>query len=185
MSITTVRLRPEIEARFRGDRQLGGEEAAQQVSALGAYRLDDLENGFTALLESGELVDLTVASGSLTPSERVEVESHVSHTFAFLSLIPWTNDLKDLPAIAYAHHEKMDGSGYPRGLKAEEIPLQSRILTIADIYDALTASDRPYRPRVSEREATAYLREEADAGRLDPGLVRLFVESQLYRTGDG
>lgn len=161
------------------------EEAVQQLLALGAYRLEDWEQECASLLESGELDYLTASSGSLSPAERLEVESHVSHTFAFLSLIPWTDDLKDLPAIAYAHHEKMDGSGYPRGLKAEEIPLQSRILTIADIYDALTASDRPYRPRISERDATGYLREEADAGRLDAGLVSLFIECQPRRTGDG
>ena len=90
-----------------------------------------------------EFSDLSIVQGSLNDEERAQIESHVSHTYTILSLIPWTRDLARLPEIAYGHHEKLDGTGYPRRLAAKDIPVSTRIMTIADIYDALTAPDRP------------------------------------------
>ncbi len=132
------------------------------------------------LLDPVEFGQLTLARGTLDAKEREQIESHVKHTFAFLALIPWTRSLGHLPEIAYAHHEKLDGSGYPRGLKTEQIPVQSKIMTIADIYDALTARDRPYKRALPAEQALDLLQREADAGKVDRNLLRVFVESRAY-----
>ena len=91
---------------------------------------------------------LHIRRGSLSEAERLEIESHVTHTFQFLVQIPWTQDLASVPKIAYAHHERLNGKGYPRQLTAPDIPLQSKAMAIADIFDALTAQDRPYKAAV-------------------------------------
>ena len=102
----------------------------------------------TPLLAPEELASLSVSLGSLTPEERVEIESHVSQTYRFLAKIPWTRDLSRVAQWAYGHHEKLNGSGYPRRLTAEAIPPPVRMLTICDIFDALAARDRPYKSAV-------------------------------------
>src|SRR5205085_5488478 len=105
---------------------------------------------------------------------------HVSQTFRFLSSIPWTADLARIPEIAYAHHEKLDGSGYPRRLANEQIPVPSRILTVCDIYDALTAADRPYKRAVTRDDAFSILQAEARQGKLDAWLVQTFIEEKVW-----
>ncbi|ROR32160.1 HD domain-containing phosphohydrolase [Inmirania thermothiophila] len=145
-----------------------------------AYRFPGLDGAEEALLTPGELLDLRTAQGSLSPDERLQIESHVSHTYAFLSLIPWRGDLARVPEIAYGHHEKLDGSGYPRGLRGEDIPVQTRILTIADIYDAVTAGDRPYRRGLPQEQALELLEAQARAGALDAALVGVFIEARVY-----
>jgi HD-GYP domain-containing protein (c-di-GMP phosphodiesterase class II) len=139
-----------------------------------------LDEQITYLLEPYELSRLSITRGSLDPEERREIESHVTHTFHFLSQIPWTNELKHVPQIAYAHHEKLNGRGYPRALSAVEIPIQSRMMTIADIYDALTASDRPYKKALPVTKALDILGYEVKDGMLDGELYHLFVESKVY-----
>jgi HD-GYP domain-containing protein (c-di-GMP phosphodiesterase class II) len=89
--------------------------------------------------------------------------------------------LEQVPLIAYGHHEKLDGTGYPRGLKQQEIPIQSQMMTIADIYDALTASDRPYKKSLSIELALRILREEAEKSKINYDLVRLFEERQVFK----
>jgi HD-GYP domain-containing protein (c-di-GMP phosphodiesterase class II) len=133
------------------------------------------------LLQDFEFANLALAKGSLNPKERTEIESHVSHTFAFLSLIPWTKQLRDLPTIAYSHHEKLDGTGYPRRLAGDEIPVQSRMMTISDIYDALTAGDRPYKRGLPSDRALEILESEAGHGKIDARLFRVFVESGAWQ----
>ncbi|MBI4405615.1 MAG: GAF domain-containing protein [Deltaproteobacteria bacterium] len=133
------------------------------------------------LLNDDEYQALAVEIGSLTAGERLEIESHVRHTYQFLKMIPWTRDFQHLPDIAYAHHEKLDGSGYPRGLTSHEIPLQSKIMTIADIYDALTAADRWYKDAVPSEKAIEILAQDVAEGRLDPILFELFVEKKIYQ----
>ena len=137
--------------------------------------------GATPLLYDFEFNGLSLPKGSLSQQERVEIESHVTHTFSFLSLIPWTRDLANLPGFAYAHHEKLDGSGYPRGLQQQDIPIQARMMTISDIYDALTAPDRPYKLAVPVERALAILESEAKAHKLDPALLSVFIESESWR----
>lgn len=132
------------------------------------------------LLNEEEYLALSVTRGSLTEIERMEIESHVRHTYQFLKMIPWTRDFKDLTEIAYCHHEKLDGSGYPRGLTSHEIPIQSKIMTIADIYDALTAADRWYKEAVPVEKALEILAQEVKEGKLDPVLFEIFKDRRIY-----
>lgn len=134
-----------------------------------------------ALLSAEELAQLLVPRGNLTQNERGIIESHVSYTYQFLKNIPWTRHLQNVPRIAYAHHEKLDGSGYPLGIKGDSIPLQSQILTVADIYDALTAADRPYKYRVPLNQALGILQEEVHRGKVNGELVALFKERAVYK----
>jgi HD-GYP domain-containing protein (c-di-GMP phosphodiesterase class II) len=132
-------------------------------------------------LEGEELLALQVRRGSLTDVERVEIESHVVHTFNFLSRIPWGRRFADVPRIAGAHHEYLNGRGYPRHLAAADIPVESRIMTIADIFDALTASDRPYKKAVPVDRALGIIDGEVKAGKCDAVLFDVFVQSQVYK----
>jgi HD-GYP domain-containing protein (c-di-GMP phosphodiesterase class II) len=156
--------------------------APLELREVQAYSFPDGEGGMP-LLHDFEFADLTLPKGSLTAQERIEIESHVTHTFEFLSLIPWTRDLARLPEFAYAHHEKLDGSGYPRGLAQADIPVPARMMTISDIYDALTAPDRPYKLAVSVERALDILGAEARANKIDAALLRVFIESGAYRSG--
>lgn len=132
------------------------------------------------LLTDEEVRVLSIPKGSLSEEERRQIEQHVVHTFNFLAQIPWTSQWREVPRIAAFHHEKMDGSGYPYSVRATEIPLQSRMMTIADIFDALTASDRPYKRAVPADRALGILESEVKRGQLDEDLFRIFTESKVY-----
>jgi HD-GYP domain-containing protein (c-di-GMP phosphodiesterase class II) len=132
-------------------------------------------------IEREEVAALQVRRGSLTDVERVEIESHVVHTYNFLKKIPWGKRFADVPRIAGAHHEYLNGGGYPRHLASAEIPLESRIMTIADIFDALTASDRPYKKAVPIDRALGIIESEVKAGKCDAQLFRVFVEGEVYK----
>jgi HD-GYP domain-containing protein (c-di-GMP phosphodiesterase class II) len=124
-----------------------------------------------------------IRKGSLDDAERLEIESHVTHTYKFLQEIPWTRELQQIPIIAYGHHEKLDGTGYPRKISGDAIPIQTRMMTISDIYDALTAQDRPYKPAVAPQRALDILSKEfIQRGQLDPELFRLFVDAKVFET---
>jgi response regulator RpfG family c-di-GMP phosphodiesterase len=131
-------------------------------------------------LSPDEIRYLTIRKGSLDDAERHEIESHVTHTFQFLQRIPWTRELQQIPLIAYGHHEKMDGRGYPRRITADAIPVQTRMMTISDIYDALTAQDRPYKRAVSSDRALDILTTEVQDGQLDAELFKLFIEGRIF-----
>ncbi len=140
----------------------------------------DVDGTHQPYLTSKEAENLSIPKGSLNPEERLEIESHVTNTYRFLRRIPWIHGLRGIAGIAYAHHERLDGSGYPRGLREEDIPLPSKMMAICDIYDSLTASDRPYKRAVAPEVALEVLQGEANAGRLDPELVRIFCESKIW-----
>jgi len=133
------------------------------------------------LVNENEYERLAIRRGTLSAPERKEIESHVSHTFEFLRQIAWTDDLSKVPEIAHAHHEKLDGTGYPRGLLQDEIPIQSRMMTISDIYDALTAMDRPYKKAVSTERALEILHDEASEGKLDSRLLEIFIQGEIFK----
>ena len=135
-------------------------------------------------LSDEEVEVLSIRKGSLSEPERRKIESHVSHTYEFLRQLPWTSELQSIPEIAWAHHEKLDGSGYPRNLRGEQIPLRSQMMTISDIYDALVAWNRPYKPPVSEERARGILREEAEDGKLNVELLDVFLEARLFDLPD-
>jgi HD-GYP domain-containing protein (c-di-GMP phosphodiesterase class II) len=153
----------------------------EKLSGLGGISFNDSREQPQMLLSPTEVQVLSIQRGSLSPAERKEIESHVTHTFRFLSQIPWTRTLKQVPAIAHAHHEKLDGKGYPRAVAADVIPVQSKMMAISDIYDALTASDRPYKKAVPHELALDIIRKEADSGQLDLPLFTIFVEAEVAR----
>ncbi len=140
----------------------------------------DLEGTELPYLTDDEVRFLSIRKGSLDESERLEIQSHVTHTYRFLLQIPWTKELQSIPKIAYGHHEKLDGSGYPRRIRGDYIPIQTRMMTISDIFDALTAADRPYKRAVPVPKALDILAEETNAGMLDPGLFKLFVDARVF-----
>lgn len=141
-----------------------------------------LDNGHRVpFLEKSEFLSLSVKKGTLDAHERLEIESHVSHTYQFLSQIPWTSDLYNVPDIAHGHHEKLDGSGYPLGIDAPKISVQTRIMTISDIFDALTAWDRPYKKALPMEKALDILVDEARQGKVDRDILDVFIESETYK----
>ncbi|MCP5161156.1 MAG: GAF domain-containing protein [Hahellaceae bacterium] len=149
------------------------------LEEIHAYEALDCHGHHTPLISTPEYLALSIPKGSLSEEERLEIQSHVTHTENFLKLIPWTPDLMDIPVIAGAHHEKLDGTGYPRGLDKGRIPLPSQIMTVCDIYDALTASDRPYKPAVPLEVAFRILNDEARQGLLNPDLVKVFIDAKV------
>jgi HD-GYP domain-containing protein (c-di-GMP phosphodiesterase class II) len=133
------------------------------------------------LLTPDEIRFLSIPKGSLDSDERLQIESHVVHSFNFLMQIPWTREIRGIPAIARAHHEKLNGTGYPRQLKSEQIPVQAKIMTVCDIFDALSASDRPYKKAVSAERALEILELSVRDNELDPVLFQLFVDAKIYQ----
>jgi HD-GYP domain-containing protein (c-di-GMP phosphodiesterase class II) len=132
------------------------------------------------LLLPEEARALAVPRGSLDEIERREIESHVVHSYQFLLTIPWPKRFADVPKIAYGHHEKLNGRGYPNRLVAEQIPPEVRMMTVSDIYDALTTGDRPYKRAVSPERALVILEDEATQGFLDASLVRVFTDARIF-----
>ncbi|WP_306589650.1 HD domain-containing phosphohydrolase [Geothrix sp. 21YS21S-4] len=156
------------------------QEVAEGLGLLGDLTFTHWSGEQRPVAGTAELATLSIRKGSLSETERLEIESHVTHTFRFLQRIPWTRDLAGIPAIAYAHHERLSGGGYPRRLTEPEIPVQSRAMAIADVYDALTAQDRPYKGALSPERSLAILEEEAKGGALDPGLLDLFIAARVF-----
>ena len=157
-------------------------EGTGELGDILDYAYRETDGAELPLLEEWEFSALSVPKGCLTPDERRQIESHVVDSYSFLILIPWTRDLSGVPSIAHGHHEKLDGSGYPMGLHGSQISVQTRILTICDIFDALTAGDRPYKKALSLEQALDLIGAECKAGHLDPRLFNVFVESRAWST---
>ncbi len=158
--------------------EAGNFERLGQI-ATRRFHLDDGRE--IRFLKENELVSLSVRRGNLDQQERLEIESHVTHTYKFLIQIPWTGDLKRIPEIARSHHEKLNGGGYPLGLQGEEISVQTRMMTISDIYDALTAPDRPYKKSLPAEKAIDILKHEAREKHVDGRLLEIFIEAGIFR----
>lgn len=156
------------------------EGSFEALSEINERLFVDFDGTEKPLLSDDELRYLMIKRGNLDERERREIESHVTHTYRFLDQIPWTRELKGIPLIAWGHHEKLDGSGYPRGVDAAAIPVQTRMMTISDIYDALTATDRPYKRAVAAERALDILHDEAKHGHVDPALLAAFVEAKVF-----
>jgi len=156
------------------------QEVADGLGLLEDLRFAHWSGEHRDVVEPESLASLRIRKGSLSEAERLEIESHVSHTFRFLERIPWTRDLAGVPEIAYAHHERLSGRGYPRQLSAAGIPIQSRAMAIADVFDALTARDRPYKDAVPLERSLSILQEEAREGALDRPLLDLFIEARVF-----
>ena len=156
------------------------EDKASMIEFLAQQTYTDMAGRPHPMIEPQEFRFLSIRRGTLDPQERLEMESHVTHSFHFLTKIPWTPIMRGIPEIAYGHHEKLDGTGYPRGLKGEQIPLQARMMTISDIFDALTAQDRPYKRAVPPTTALDILHAEAREGKLDADLLDIFVAHKIF-----
>ncbi len=156
------------------------EDSVRTLMDLTNRVFSDMEGNRQPYLTPNEVSALSIRRGSLSEKERREIESHVTHTYRFLSEIPWTGEYRRVPEIAYAHHEKLDGTGYPRQLRSTDIPVQSRMMTIADIFDALVAWDRPYKKAVPVEKALDILHQEAGSGKLDAQILDIFVAARIF-----
>ena len=156
------------------------EASAEILEDIAATTFRDFADQQVPYVTPEELHFLSIPKGSLDPDERLQIESHVTHTYNFLKQIPWTTNLAQVADIAHGHHEKLDGTGYPRGIQASQIAIQTRIMTVSDIFDALTASDRPYKKAISANRAIEILDMEAKAGMLDRGVVDLVLASDVH-----
>lgn len=156
------------------------EDIFLKVTNLSQYTYRDLDGKLQYIVTPQEMEQLMLPRGNLTAAERLAIESHVSHSYEFLKQIPWTKHLEDIPIIAYGHHEKLDGTGYPLGLTQEKIPIQTQMMTVADIYDALTATDRPYKRPLGLDVVIRILKEEGDKNKINQDLVELFEQRQVF-----
>jgi HD-GYP domain-containing protein (c-di-GMP phosphodiesterase class II) len=151
-----------------------------RINKIARQTFTDSEGAAHPYLSENEVTMLSIPRGSLDEDERRQIESHVTYTFKFLEEIPWTRELRGIPRIARAHHEKLNGKGYPDGLHEADIPLPTKMMTICDIFDALNAADRPYKAAVPVDRALKILEESVRENELDPELFRLFLEAKVY-----
>ncbi|MCX7024929.1 MAG: GAF domain-containing protein [Spirochaetes bacterium] len=162
------------------DRDICAEVSRLLGSSFPGFCVDD-DGVPIPLLTETEARCISVPKGSLTDEERHIMQMHVDYTYEFVSAIPWPAELRNIPEYCWDHHELLNGSGYPRGLTANAIPLQARMLAICDVYDALSASDRPYKKALPFEKCKAILADEGRSGRLDAELVRIFIEREAYK----
>jgi HD-GYP domain-containing protein (c-di-GMP phosphodiesterase class II) len=161
------------------------EKTSEKLREIAEWTFQGSSDANKVLLEPEELQLLSIPKGSLDSEERKEIESHVVHSFKFLKQIHWTRELKNVPNIARFHHERLDGSGYPDRIKSEQIPLESKMMAISDIFDAITAHDRPYKDKVPVERALSIIGEEVKSELLDPALFKLFVDAKIYQITSG
>lgn len=152
-----------------------------RIEAIAREMYVNLQGVLQPLITQEELRCLCVSRGSLTDTEMDEIRGHVVHTRNFLDTIPWGSVFRRIPLIAGAHHERLDGTGYPNHWVAEQIPLQSKMMSISDIFDALTASDRPYKRAVPLERALDILQMEVNDSHLDGDLFRIFREAHVWK----
>jgi HD-GYP domain-containing protein (c-di-GMP phosphodiesterase class II) len=158
------------------------EAAMQRVREIGRQRAwRNVDGVQTEFLTADEIENLTIRSGTLTRSERDTINYHIVATNKMLEQLPWPKHLKNVPEYAGGHHERMDGKGYPKGLTRDQMSVQARVMGIADIFEALTASDRPYKPGMKLSEAMAIMSKFKANGHIDPDLFDIFLEKGVYR----
>jgi HD-GYP domain-containing protein (c-di-GMP phosphodiesterase class II) len=155
-------------------------DKSQALESLLHVNCESCKGQVEPLLKPAEVTSLKILRGSLNEDERLEIESHVVHTVEFLKQIPWTADFSRIPEIAGAHHERLTGRGYPYKLAAPQIPDQARMMAICDIFDALVANDRPYKPAVPIEKALSILEMQCKAGELDNRFFKIFVEARIF-----
>ena len=178
-------------AQLKADREflrranIGGEtmsEADQQrVRDIGTrYRWTNAAGAEVDFLDADEIENLTIRAGTLTQAERDVINHHIVATIRMLEELPWPKHLRRVPEFAGGHHERMDGKGYPKGLKRDEMSVQARIMGIADIFEALTAKDRPYKPGKTLSESLHILGKFKENGHIDPDLFDVFIRQRVY-----
>lgn len=171
---------------FLRQANIGGERMSDDAIArvrqiAGDYRWRDETGADAAFLSDNEVENLTIRAGTLTPAERETINYHIVATIKMLEQLPWPKHLKNVPEYAGGHHERMDGKGYPKGLKREQMSWQARMMGISDIFEALTAKDRPYKEGMKLSQALKILENFRNNGHIDPDLHDIFVRSEVYR----
>jgi len=175
----------EDEREFLRHANIGGEvmstEAQERVKQIGTGRSwTDVSGKRTDFLSADEIKNLTIARGTLTQEERQTINHHIVATIKMLEALPWPTHLRNVPEYAGGHHERMDGKGYPRGLTREQMSIQARVMGIADIFEALTAKDRPYKRGKTLSESLKILGNFRQNGHVDPDLFDVFVRKKVY-----
>ncbi len=186
-------IRTEYEVRIRqldDDRKflrhcnIGGEamseEAQQRVRQIAAYQWRDTDGKSVNFLSGDEVENLNIRAGTLTAAEREIINHHIAVTIKMLESLPWPKNLGNVPEYAGGHHERMDGKGYPRGLTREQMSVQARVMGIADIFEALTAKDRPYKLGKTLTESLTILGKLKLGGHIDPDLFDVFIREKVY-----
>ena len=148
------------------------EDDIEHVRTIARYRWTDSAGHEANFLTEDELKNLTIRSGTLTAEERQVINHHIVATIRMLESLPWPKHLKNVPEYAGGHHERMDGKGYPKGLTRDQMSIQARVMGIADIFEALTAKDRPYKRGKTLSESLDILGRFTLGGHVDPGSVR-------------
>ncbi|XZG70012.1 HD domain-containing phosphohydrolase [Chitinibacteraceae bacterium HSL-7] len=151
-----------------------------RVEALAQRRWRDLDGAEHALLSEDERENLTIRKGTLTRAERAVINHHIEVTIEMLEQLPWPQHLARVPEFAGGHHERMDGRGYPKGLTRDEMSVQARIMGIADVFEALTARDRPYKPGMKLSTALGILARMAAEQHIDADLFAVFIRERVY-----
>jgi hypothetical protein len=171
---------------FLRSSNVGGEtmsqSALQRVREIGSQRFwRNVDGVQTEFLTADEIENLSIRAGTLTLAERNIINYHIVATIKMLEQLPWPRHLKNVPEYAGAHHERMDGKGYPRGLTRAQMSVQARLMGIADIFEALTASDRPYKPGMKLSQAMAIMDKFKAGGHIDPDLFDIFLKKGVYK----
>ena len=163
---------------------IGGEfmnaDKIERVEAMAGLRWHDWTDAEQPFFSENEVKNLTIPKGTLTPEERKIINSHITVTIDMLEQLPFPRNLKRVPEYAGGHHEKMDGTGYPRGLTRDQMSIPARMMAIADIYEALTAADRPYKQAMNLSKALSIMKKMQEDQHIDSDLFRLFVEAGVY-----
>ena len=163
-----------------GSESMKPEDQARVRHIAKAYRWVDAKGVESDFLSDDEVENLSIRTGTLTQAERETINYHIVATIKMLESLPWPKHLKHVPEYASGHHERMDGKGYPKGLKRDEMSIQARIMGIADIFEALTARDRPYKPGMKLSEALRILGNLRKSGHIDPDLFDVFIKQKVY-----
>ncbi|HUW76225.1 MAG TPA: HD domain-containing phosphohydrolase [Gallionella sp.] len=155
-------------------------EAQQRVRRIAAHQWRDIDGKQANFLSDDEVENLTIRAGTLTAAERAIINHHIVVTIKMLESLPWPRHLKNVPEYAGGHHERMDGKGYPRGLTRDQMSVQARVMGIADIFEALTAKDRPYKKGKTLTESLTILGKFMLSGHIDPDLFDVFMREKVY-----
>jgi hypothetical protein len=153
----------------------------ERVQRIAQYRWADVAGKDAAFLSEDETRNLTIRAGTLTPEERKIINNHIVSTINMLEALPWPKHLRKVPEYAGGHHERMDGKGYPKGLTREQMSVQARVMGIADIFEALSAKDRPYKKGKRLTECLEILGKFRLNGHIDPDLFDIFVRLKVYQ----
>jgi HD-GYP domain-containing protein (c-di-GMP phosphodiesterase class II) len=163
-----------------GSEAMRAEDQQRVRDISGAYKWRDVDGNESDFLTADEVSNLTIRSGTLTQEERQVINHHIEVTIKMLESLPWPRHLKNVAEYAGGHHERMDGNGYPRGLTRDQMSVQARVMGIADIFEALTAKDRPYKKGKTLTESLQILGKFKLNGHIDPDLFDIFVSKKVY-----